>query len=120
MITVSIVDDENKLCRSIAAFVNGSPGFSCVSTYSSAEDALKHLPEAKPDVVLMDINLGKMNGVECVERLKELAPSMQVLMLTVYEDIDMIFKALEAGATGYLLKRSSPTKLLAAIREIHS
>jgi DNA-binding NarL/FixJ family response regulator len=120
MITVSIVDDEKGLRESIGTFVNGSTGFRCVSNYSSAEAALKGLPEDKPDVVLMDINLGGMTGIECVERLKAVAPNMQVLMLTVYEDTDQIFKALEAGATGYLLKRSSPTKLLQAIREIHA
>jgi DNA-binding NarL/FixJ family response regulator len=120
MITVSIVDDEKGLRQSIATFVNGAPGFKCVSAYSSAEAALKGLPVDKPDVVLMDINLGGMNGIECVERLKAGAPDMQVLMLTVYEDTDQIFKALEAGATGYLLKRSSPTMLLQAIREVHA
>jgi DNA-binding NarL/FixJ family response regulator len=73
----------------------------------------------KPDVVLMDINLGEMSGIECVEKLKEQAPEMQILMLTVYEDTEKIFRALAAGANGYLLKRSSPTKLLAAIREVH-
>jgi DNA-binding NarL/FixJ family response regulator len=120
MITVSIVDDEKDLRHSITTFVNGSPGFRCVSTYSSAEAALKGLPADKPDVVLMDINLGGMNGIECVERLKEAVPTMQILMLTVYEDTDQIFRALAAGASGYLLKRSSPTKLLAAIREVHT
>jgi DNA-binding NarL/FixJ family response regulator len=120
MITVAIVDDEKELRQSIATFVNGSPGFRCLSTYSSAEAALKGLPSDNPEVVLMDINLGGMNGIECVERLKLVAPAMQILMLTVYEDTDQIFKALEAGATGYLLKRSSPTKLLQAIREVNA
>ncbi len=78
------------------------------------------LPADQPDVVLMDINLGGMNGIECVERLKAEVSTMQFLMLTVYEDTDQIFKALAAGASGYLLKRSSPTKLLSAIREVHS
>lgn len=120
MITVSIVDDEKDLRQSITTFVNGSPGFRCVSAYSSAETALKGLPADKPDVVLMDINLGTMNGIECVERLTAEVPTMQILMLTVYEDTDQIFKALSAGASGYLLKRSSPTKLLQAIREVHA
>lgn len=120
MITVSIVDDEKELRQSITTFVNGSSGFHCVSAYNSAEAALKGLPGDKPDVVLMDINLGGMNGIECVERLKTEVPTMQILMLTVYEDTDQIFKALTAGASGYLLKRSSPTKLLQAIREVHS
>src|SRR5258705_13810490 len=115
MITVSIVDDEKELRQSITTFVNGSPGFRCVSTYNSAEAALKGLPLDKPEVVLMDINLGGMNGIECVERLKIVVPTMQIIMLTVYEDTDQIFKALAAGASGYLLKRSSHTKLLQAI-----
>jgi len=119
MISVCIVDDEKELRQSIATFVNGSPGFRCLNTYSCAADALKSLPEEKPEVVLMDINLGGMNGIECVERLKAVSPTMQILMLTVYEDTDQIFKALAAGASGYLLKRSSPTKLLQAIREVH-
>jgi DNA-binding NarL/FixJ family response regulator len=120
MITVSIVDDEKELRQSITTFVNGSLGFRCISAYGTGEAALKGLPEDKPDVVLMDINLGGMSGIECVERLTAQAPLMQVLMLTVYEDTDQIYKALSAGASGYLLKRSSPTKLLQAIREVHA
>jgi DNA-binding NarL/FixJ family response regulator len=120
MISVSIVDDEKELRDSITTFVNGAPGIRCVSSYTAAEPALKGLPVDKPDVVLMDINLGGMNGIECVRRLKAVAPDMQILMLTVYEDTDQIFKALAAGASGYLLKRSSPTKLLQAIREVAS
>jgi DNA-binding NarL/FixJ family response regulator len=119
MIAVSIVDDEVKLRQSIATFINGSPGFKCLSGYGSAEEALSRLPGDKPDVVLMDINLGAMSGIECVEKLKEKSPDVQILMLTVYEDTEKIFRALAAGANGYLLKRSSPTKLLAAIREVH-
>ena len=119
MITVSIVDDEAKLRQSIETFVNGTPGFKCVSSYGSAEAALKDLSADKPDVVLMDINMGGMSGIECVEKLKLQFPEMQILMLTVYEDTEKIFRALAAGANGYLLKRSSPTKLLAAIREVH-
>jgi len=119
MITISIVDDEKDLRKSIMTFVNGSAGFKCVSAYGSAEAALDGLPADKPEVVLMDINLGGMSGIECVEKLKEANPDIQVLMLTVYEDTDKIFQALAAGASGYLLKRSSPTKLLQAIREVH-
>lgn len=120
MITVSIVDDEKGLRESIASFVNGSPGFQCISAYGTGEAALKGLALDHADVVLMDINLGGMSGIECVERLKEQAPDMQILMLTIYEDTDQIFNALSAGASGYLLKRSSPTKLLQAIREVHA
>lgn len=120
MISVSIVDDEKKLCQSIAAFLNGSPGFRCVSIYGSAEAALKRLPTDQPDVVLMDINMAGMNGIECARQLKALVPQLQIMMLTVYEDTEQIFKALAAGATGYLLKRHEPEELLQAIRDVHT
>ena len=119
MITVSIVDDEKGLRESIGTFVDGSPGFRCVSAYPSAEAALKHLPQDRPDVVLMDIHLTGMSGIECVERLKAIMPKIQVMMLTVYDDTDQIFKALSAGASGYMLKRSTPAKLLEAIKELN-
>ena len=120
MITVSIVDDEKELCQSIATFVNGTPGFRCISMYHSGEAALEHLPQDKPDVVLMDIHLNGMSGIDCVETLKASIPQMQIMMLTVYEDTDQIFKALSAGASGYMLKRSTPSKLLDAISEVHA
>jgi DNA-binding NarL/FixJ family response regulator len=120
MISVSIVDDDKGLRESIAAFMNGAPGFRCVSAYGSAAAALQGLPSDHPDVVLLDINMAEMDGIECVARLKLLMPDVQAVMLTVYEDTDKIFKALAAGANGYLLKRLSPTKLLQAIREVHS
>jgi DNA-binding NarL/FixJ family response regulator len=119
MITVSIVDDEKELCQSIATFVNGAPDFRCLSMYHSGEAALEHLPQDRPDVVLMDIHLAGMSGIECVERLKAKIPQMHIMMLTVYEDTDQIFKALSAGASGYMLKRLTPGKLLEAIRDVH-
>jgi DNA-binding NarL/FixJ family response regulator len=118
-ISVSIVDDETGLRQSIATFINGSPGFRCVSAYGSAAAALRDLPGDRPDVVLMDIHMAGMDGIECVQRLKSLVPAIQIVMLTVYEDTDQIFKALAAGASGYLLKRLTPAKLLEAIREVH-
>jgi DNA-binding NarL/FixJ family response regulator len=120
MISVSIVDDEKKLCQSISTFLNGSPGFRCVSIYGNAEAALKHLPADQPDVVLMDINMAGMNGIECVRHLKTLVPQIQILMFTIYEDTEQIFKALAAGATGYLLKRLEPGELLQSIRDVHA
>jgi DNA-binding NarL/FixJ family response regulator len=119
MITVSIVDDEKELCESIATFVNGAPGFRCVSMYHSGEAALKHLPKDHPDVVLMDIHMSGISGIECAGRLKALMPQLQIMMLTVYEDTNQIFKALSAGASGYMLKRLTPTKLLEAIQDVH-
>ena len=118
-ITVSIVEDNDKLRGTLARLLDRSDGFRCLSQYASAEDALKDLPQARPNVVLMDINLPGMNGVECVRQLKQLIPQTQVLMLTVYEDTENIFNALAAGAGGYLLKRTTSKELLEAIREMH-
>jgi DNA-binding NarL/FixJ family response regulator len=117
-ISVSIVEDSEKLRGTLARVLNRADGFRCVSQYPSAEDALKDLPNAKPDVVLMDINLPGINGVECVRQLKKILPEVQVMMLTVYEDTENIYDALTAGASGYLLKRTSGPELLDAIREV--
>jgi DNA-binding NarL/FixJ family response regulator len=118
MITVSIVDDEKKFCKLIATFINNSPGFRCVSTYHSAEDALEHLPKDRIDVVLMDIRLKGMSGIECVAQLKPMVPQTQIIMLTGCPDTDQIFKALSVGAKGYMLKPLTPPELLQAIREV--
>ena len=118
-ISVSIVEDNDKLRGTLARVLNRADGFRCVSQYANAEDALKDLPQARPDVVLMDINLPGMSGVECVRQLKQLIPQTQVLMLTVYEDTENIFNALAAGAGGYLLKRTPSKELLEAIQEMH-
>ena len=118
IITVSIVDDEADLREHIAGYLAATGNIRCKSAYASAEEALEHLPQDKPDVILMDINLGDMDGIECVRRLTALMPEAQVLMLTVFEDTDQIFRALAAGASGYLLKRLSPKKLLEAIEEV--
>jgi len=118
-INVSIVEDSDKFRETLARVLNRSEGFKCISHYPNAEEALKALPNDKPEVVLMDINLPGMNGVECVRQLKQLMPTLQVMMLTVYEDTENIFNALAAGATGYMLKRTSRDELLEAIREVH-
>ncbi len=118
-ITVSIVEDNDKLRGTLARVLNRADGFRCVSDYATAEDALKKLPQDKPDVILMDINLPGMTGVECVRQVKQLLPDVQVMMLTVYEDTENIFNALAAGASGYLLKRTPRNELLAAIQEVH-
>ena len=118
-ITVSIVEDNEKLRGTLARVLNRADGFSCLSQYGSAEDAIKDLPNTKPEVVLMDINLPGINGVECVRQLKKILPQIQIMMLTVYEDTENIFDALSAGANGYLLKRTSSAELLDAIREVH-
>ncbi|MGC8989195.1 MAG: response regulator [Verrucomicrobiia bacterium] len=119
-VSVSIVEDNDQLRATLARVINRAEGFRCASQHASAEEALKELPQIAPDVVLMDINLPGMNGVECVRQLKPLLPKTQIVMLTVYEDTESIFNALAAGATGYLLKRTSKDELLAAIREVQA
>jgi DNA-binding NarL/FixJ family response regulator len=119
LITVSIVEDNDKLRSTLARALNRVEGFQCVSHYGSAEEALKGLPSHRPSVVLMDINLPGMNGVECVRQLTQILPETQIVMLTVYEDTDNIFNALKSGATGYLLKRTTQAELVEAIREVH-
>jgi DNA-binding NarL/FixJ family response regulator len=118
IISVSIVDDEADLREHIGGYLTAAGNIRCLSTYASAEEALEHLPQDKPDVILMDINLGGMDGIECVHRLTTLMPSAQVMMLTVFEDTEKIFRALAAGASGYLLKRMSPRKLIEAIEDV--
>jgi DNA-binding NarL/FixJ family response regulator len=119
-INVSIVEDSENVRTTLARILSRTEGFQCVSHYSNAEAALEKLPQDKPDVVLMDINLPGINGVECVRRLKPLLPQTQVMMLTVYEDTENIFAALAAGATGYMLKRTPKAELLDAIREVRA
>jgi len=118
-ISVSIVEDNEKLRGTLARVLDRAEGFRCVSHYGNAEDAVKDLPQVRPDVVLMDINLPGMNGVQCVQQLKKLMPQIQIIMLTVYEDTENIFSALQAGANGYLLKRTTSKELLEAITEVH-
>src|SRR5213592_1610120 len=118
-ISVSIVEDNEQLRATLARILNRAEGFRCVSQYGDAESALTGLPKDKPDVVLMDINLPGMNGVECVRKLKQVAPQLQIVMLTVYEDTENIFNALAAGASGYLLKRTTSAELLESLREVN-
>lgn len=119
MITVAIVEDHKTTREALERIINLSPDCRCICTCVTAEEALKIIPSLQPEVVLMDIQLPKMSGVQCVAEFKELLPSAQVIMVTVYEDPDTIFCALRAGACGYVLKRSTPEKVLNAIREVH-
>jgi len=118
-ISVGIVEDNPEIRRNLARFVDESPGFRCRLTYSSAEEALRAIPNSPPDVVLMDIQLPGKSGIACTAQLKSMLPDLRVMMLTVYEDNDAIFSALKAGASGYLLKRTAPARLLDAITELH-
>ena len=119
-ITVAIVEDDAGIRDALMRVLGRAPEFRCLGWYENAEDALRELPAAKPDVVLMDINLPGMSGVECVRKLKAQEFPAQVLMLTVYEDSEQIFESLAAGASGYLLKRTPPSELLEAIRDVHT
>ena len=118
-IQVALVEDDDEIRANLAHRINGAPAFRLTGAYADAESALASLPQQKPDVVLMDINLPGMDGVECVRRLKPRMAATQFVMLTVYEDSNRLFKSLVAGASGYLLKRTKPANLLAAIREAH-
>ena len=115
-IKVGIVEDDTVVLTTMSTLLNESSGFRCVAACASGEEAVEQLPAASPEVVLMDINLPRMSGIECTRRLKARLPGVQVLMLTVYEDSEHIYQALRAGATGYLLKE--PDEVLAAIRDI--
>lgn len=118
-ITVSIVEDNDQLRGTLARVLDRADDFACLGQHATAEAALENVPREKPEVVLMDINLPGMNGVECVRQLKQLLPGTQVMMLTAYEDTENIFNSLAAGASGYMLKRTPRAELLEAIREVH-
>jgi DNA-binding NarL/FixJ family response regulator len=118
-VKVSIVEDNDRVRESLTSLINGARGLRCAGAHRSAEAAIKLIPEEKPDVVLMDIHLPRLSGIDCVRKLKSLAPASLVLMLTAYEDDDLIFQALKAGANGYLVKQTPPAELLAAIKEVH-
>ena len=115
--TIAIVEDDGSLCEILTEIVAASP-WQLISTFPSAEAALEGLATECPDVVLMDIQLPGMSGIECVSKLKELCPAVQVLMVTVYDNNERIFDALAAGASGYLLKRDAASKLLEALDDL--
>jgi DNA-binding NarL/FixJ family response regulator len=119
-IIVSVVEDDPTARGMLANWIRRAPGYRCAGVHGSGEEALTTLPAEKPAVVLMDINLPGMTGIECVRRIKPLLPLTQFVMLTVYEDADHIFNALVAGASGYLLKRMPREELLAALKDVHA
>src|SRR5512133_3886788 len=116
---VAIVEDDSGLRNQLESILKAAPGLCCVGTYGSAEKALEGLVAVQPDVILMDINLPGMSGIDCVARLRKDLPSAHVIMLTVYEDSDRIFQALQKGADGYLVKSSPTDVLLRAIEDVH-
>ena len=120
VINVAIVEDIHDIRESLQALIADIPGFSCAGAYATAEAAIADIPVIIPDVVLMDINLPGMNGMEAVRLLKEKFPEINFLMCTVFEDDENIFQALRAGAGGYILKNNSPQKILEAIKEVQN
>jgi DNA-binding NarL/FixJ family response regulator len=118
MTRIAIVEDNRVIRESLAEFVQSDPQCQCVCACATAEEALKLLPKHTPDIVLMDIQLPGQSGIDCTTQLKQLLPQVQIIMVTVYEDTERIFKALRAGACGYILKRCSPAELMDAIQEV--
>jgi DNA-binding NarL/FixJ family response regulator len=119
-IAVAIVEDDVPAREILAGWIRNADGFRCAGEFDDAETALAKLPHEKPSVVLFDINLPGMNGIECVRRLKPRLPDTQFLMVTVYEDANHIFNALSAGASGYLLKQMRRSELLDALKDVHA
>ena len=118
MTKIAIVEDNRVIRESLMEFVQTDPECECVFTCATSEEALREIPKRQPDIVLMDIQLPDISGIECTAQLKQLMPSVQIIMVTVYEDTERIFKALRAGACGYLLKRCTTEELIQAIREV--
>jgi len=119
-IKVSIVEDNRGTRESLTELLGRAPALRCVGAHPTGEEALQRIPAEEPDVVLMDINLPGMSGIECVSRLKERLPKTQVLMLTTYEESDLIFDSLRRGASGYLLKNMPPAELIQAVEQVHA
>jgi len=119
MITVCIVEDLEDIRNGLTAIINMTDGFKVLQTFSNAEDALQQLSLLQPDIVVMDINLPGISGIECIRRVHEKNRSIQFMMFTIYENSDTVFEALEAGATGYILKNSSPAKIIESMQELY-
>lgn len=117
-ITVAIVEDEKEIREMLAILINGSPGYSCIGAFENAEDAIAEIPKLRPDVAIVDIHLPNQSGIDCVYQLKQICSGTQYMMCTSLEDSEHIFKALKAGANGYLTKSTPPVKLLEAISEL--
>lgn len=119
VITVAIVDDDDGVRDNLGTLIDRTPGLRCICAIADCREAMFTIPKARPDVVLMDIRLKAGDGIECVRRLKTVLPEQTIVMLTAYGEEDLIFDALAAGASGYLLKQSAPSEILAAIIEVH-
>jgi len=116
LIRIAVVEDKAAFRRGLAAILEMTPGIQCVGMYATGEEALREIPRQAPDVVLMDLNLPGISGIECTSELKRLCPACQVVMVTIEEDSDQVFAALRGGAAGYLLKTATPTEIIEGIQ----
>lgn len=119
MLKVVVVEDNNSIREGLKILIDGTEGYSCVDSFADCETMLKKIVKLNPDVLLMDLGLPGMNGVEGIKRVKAFLPELTILVLTVYEENDLVFDALCAGASGYLVKKTPPSKLLEAIKEAY-
>lgn len=119
-ITLAIVEDLDEVRDGLKNFIALSQDFKVLSTFKTAEDAVNDLPKLKPDIVIMDINLPGMNGIECIQLVKDKSPATQFMMFTVYENDEKVFEALKAGASGYLLKNTGLVQLIESLKELHN
>ena len=120
MIKVVVVEDDNEIREGLRILIDGTDGYSCVDTYSECTSMLKKIENNNPDILLMDIGLPGINGIEGIKKVKAIIPEITILVLTIYEENELIFDALCAGASGYLIKKTPPSKLLEAIKEAHN
>ena len=119
-ITLAIVEDLDEVRDGLKNFISLSSDFKILDTFKNAEDALDDLPRLRPDIVIMDINLPGMNGIECIRQVKDKCPNTQFMMFTVYENDEKVFEALKAGASGYLLKNTGLVQLVASLKELYT
>ena len=120
MISIAIIEDDNVTRETLKSIIQTTDGFECAGTFADAESGLEFLTGNPADIVLMDIHLPVMDGIECVRQLKQVQPEIQFIMCTIFQDDESVFNALKAGATGYLLKNDDPGKIIDAIRELHA
>jgi len=117
MIKVVVVEDDNEIREGLRILIDGTDGYSCINTYSECTSMLKNIEKNNPDILLMDIGLPGMNGIDGIKKVKVILPEITILVLTIYEENELVFDALCAGASGYLIKKTPPSKLLEAIKE---
>jgi DNA-binding NarL/FixJ family response regulator len=119
-IKIALVEDMDGVRERLAALLNEVPGLRCVGAHATGEEAVQQIPAEQPDVALVDVHLPGMSGIECVAKLKSQVPKLQILMLTRFEQSDLIFNSIRAGASGYLLKSTPPAELIQAVEQVHS